>query len=242
MDLSFCQEFQNNIEILEDKNYSKFLYCIIRENKILLNSEPEEFIRQCMLYYLVYLSKIYPNLIDIKVEFNNADIVIFPVLPIDFKPYIPLLIVETKTHTNVNSDKKQLIGYLQEFRCSVGFLFDGNSLLFFNGTQDRWLRNLEEFKEIILNELEKVSYADNYAIFKLSQLGSLDAFKQLSVEYGYADIVFEYETLNGDLFKQSGKFFKFTGTQILYSISGNYTKNKQKIELGQFIRVISLRE
>lgn len=240
--LVLCQEFENNIQVFQDKDYSKYVYCLIRGYKISLNNEPEEFIRQCLLYYLVNLSNLYPNFIDIKVEFNNADIVIFPKLPSGFQPYLPLVVIETKTYVNVAINKKQLNGYLEQFRCNIGFLFDGNSLVYIQKDQIKSIGNLEDFRTIIEDSVKIISYQNEYQLFKQTQIGDLEAFREIAEKYQYADILFEYQASNGDLIKQRGKFFKFTEKHILFRMSGNYTKEKQKVNLSQFKRVLSLIE
>ncbi len=180
--LLLCSSFQNEIIVLE-KDYSKYLVCLVREHRISLNNEPEEYIRQCLLFYLLNLSNLYPELIDIQVEFRNADIVIFPCLPSDFKPELPVAIIETKVALNVESNIGQIKGYLSEFRCKTGFLFDGNKLIHIENDKVTNLSSLHDLKAIVEDKLSHISFEADYSTFLEAKSGSIDSFNILSKKY-----------------------------------------------------------
>src|SRR5688572_17620184 len=84
--------------LVYERGHLRYTRCLCRDTEVLLTGQPEELVRQALLYHLIRRSGLYPGTIDLRAEFNDLDIAVLkPPSDERFRPVPrPLVIVEVK--------------------------------------------------------------------------------------------------------------------------------------------------
>ncbi len=240
-----CEELFRKIKIYE-KNYSEYTKCLIREKEILVLGKPEEKVRQVLLYFLVHESGLFPNTIDIKVEYNYLDVALYKSIKNpDFKPLQPpLMIVEVKREEeNLLNHETQILRYLKEFRSEMGLLFNCNQIIVYIKEDSGFTRNylgcITDIRSLILQSCNRVK--SDISEFEKAKKGSGDSFIYLVSKYGKRathKILFKLKSMPVPIV---GCFFNLADNKIYYDIYGKYSR-KQKLffEYQDFESLVSI--
>ncbi|XCC45285.1 MAG: type I restriction enzyme HsdR N-terminal domain-containing protein [Candidatus Shikimatogenerans sp. Ttur] len=108
--------YKNNLKIFNNK----YIYCFIRKKKIILT--PEEFIRQNILYYIIYKKKFNINNILVEKKFFNFKIDIL--LKKKKKNFILIECKSFKKNINIKILNKILI-YKKYIKPKYTFFYNG---------------------------------------------------------------------------------------------------------------------
>ena len=126
-----CAEILGKLCIYK-RNYSEYTKCLSRGIEVLVSGKPEERVRQVLLYFLLRESRLFPDTIDVKTEYNNLDVVVYR-RPTEefFRPLQePLVIIEVKREeVNLLDYENQLFEYMKEQRGNTGVLFNCNEII-----------------------------------------------------------------------------------------------------------------
>jgi hypothetical protein len=236
-----CHEVTENLEIYE-KNYLKFTKCLIRGSEILLSGKPEELVRQNLLYLLTN-DDLFPDLIDIKVEYNNLDIAVYKRQDesSSFKPLqSPLMIVEVKRNEeNLLDHKEQLITYLKQFRSKIGLIANcKEAFLFRKDVLDSRISDISEIKSFIRKSIHDTK--NDCVEFEKARAGDIKSFVYLIENHGkYSthQITFKLKSNPAPIV---GCLFKLKGQNVYFDIYGNYAKKQKFFKLQDFEHLVSI--
>lgn len=227
-----CEELFKKLKIYE-KNYLEYTKCLIRQKEFILLGKPEEKVRQVLLYFLVHESGLFPNVIDLKVEYKYLDVAVYRAIKNpDFKPLQPpLMIIEVKREEeNLLNHETQIIGYLREFRSEMGLLFNCNQIIGYIKEDSNFTRNylrcITDIPPLILQSFNRVE--SDISAFEKAKKGSLDSFNYLVSKYGERatnKISFKLKSMSLPIV---GCFFSFNDNKVYYDIYGKYSQ-KQKL-------------
>jgi hypothetical protein len=226
-------------EILEklniyERNYTQYTKCLCRGIELLISNKPEEKIRQIFLCFLIYRSGLFPNLINLKVEYNNLDIAIYRNIDSEtFRPFQPpAAIIEVKREKeNLLNYANQLLRYLNEQRSPIGILFNGNDVIFFkkddkeNGFSRVFLNSIEDISSVILEATHQVN--DDYLEFRNARDGDVNSFVYLIKKYGKHTLHKFSFVLKSDYTPIVGCCFSCDQDCIYYDLYGKYSRKKR---------------
>lgn len=243
----FCQEILEKLNIYE-RNYTLYTKCLCREIEILISNKPEEKVRQIFLYFLINQSGLFPDLINLKVEYSNLDIAIYKNFEFDdFKPFQPpTAIIEVKREEERLLDHtSQLTKYLNEQRSCVGALFNGNNLIVFERSDIEsvfsrsCLDSIKDFPVVLRDALNKPN--DDFLKFQEAKNGDINSFMYLIKKYGrYTQHKISF------LLKNSceviiGCCFSCEKDYIYYDLYGKYSRKKRSpFNHHSFDRLLSI--
>ena len=230
-----------------DRDFIQYTKCLCRGVEILISNKPEEKVRQALLYFLINKSSLFPDLIDIKVEYNHLDLAIYKKINNDdFNPIqYPSVIIEVKREEeNLLNHQNQLHGYLREQRSSVGILFNGHNVIVIDKLNESdfkksHLDSMEDIPSIIVRGLHQER--QNLSEFESARNGSLDSFISLAKKYGkYGTHKFVF-ALKNETVPISGCFFRCNQDKIHYDIYGKYSrKSNFSFNHSEFSKLISI--
>lgn len=206
-------------------NLLNYCECPIRGEISLPDYKPEEKVRLTLLNYLVNLTELYPEKIDLFVEIDRYDISIYNKLLGDISSYQPpILIVETKREDlNLINAFNQIVEYLKSSKTENGLLFNQrscfhiyNELNIFKTVEINYYFEIENIiNSSLINQSSKLE--EEKSLFDNAKKGDFEAFKVLSLKYRRNKIIVftvnfnavEY-TIEGHLFEFELNIFKFT--------------------------------
>ncbi|MBD2206266.1 type I restriction enzyme HsdR N-terminal domain-containing protein [Calothrix sp. FACHB-1219] len=231
--------------IIYKKNYTEYTRCLIRASEIILDGRHEEKVRQLFLYFLVNESRLFPNTIDIKVEFNNHDIEIYKKSNNEkFQPYKPpIVIVELKREEEILlNHEKQIEGYLKESGSEIGILYNYHQIIAYEKTGNVFNRDyFNSLRDIVPLISQKSNKTDNDILdFEKAVNGNLESFIYLAQKYGkYAlnKVVFQ---IKGEALPIIGCFFRFQDNKVYYDIYSKYSKKQRIIDYQDFEKLVSI--
>jgi hypothetical protein len=247
MVLSYA-ELCGRIDIYE-REYKQYTKCLCRGIEVLMSNEPEELVRQALLYYLLHESGLYPGKIAIKVEYKDLDVAIYGcVSDSDFQPFTPpSVIIEVKrTEADLLNHVGQLCAYLKEQSTNVGVLFNGRNILALENYMSETplkcqLRSLDDLRALILRAVDCGQDESRTALFQRARGGDVDGFIDLIGIYGKRalnQITFKLKT-SPELIV--GCFFRIDGQVINYEIYGKYSRKKKlKFHRDEFDKLLSV--
>ena len=244
-----CEEILQQLNFYK-RNHTQYTKCLCREIELAISNKPEEKIRQIFLYFLINESGLFPDLISLKVEFNNLDIAIYKNSKLGyFKPWRPpTAIIEVKREEeDLLNHEKQLLRYLDEQRSSVGILFNSSDLILFkkSDTEARFskshLKSVKDVPDVLREALNRV---DNDLLeFEKARNGDVNSFIYLIKKYGkYALHKFTF-VLKNNCNPITGCFFTYDQDCIYYDIYGKYSrkqKEKFRFKSHDFDKLISI--
>jgi len=230
-----------------DRDFIQYTKCLYRSVEILISNKPEEKVRQALLYFLINRSSLFPDLIDIKVEYNHLDIAIYKKSSNDdFNPIqYPSVIIEIKREEeNLLNHQNQLQRYLREMRSSIGILFNGREVIVINKLsesdfQKSYLDSMEDIPSVILEGLRQER--QNLSEFESARDGNIDSFISLAKRYGkYGTHKFVFALKNKPVLI-SGCFFRHDQDEIYYDVYGKYSRKKSfSFNHSEFSKLISI--
>jgi Type I restriction enzyme R protein N terminus (HSDR_N) len=245
----FCQEIFGNLNIYE-RNYTLYTKCLCRGIEIIISNKPEEKVRQIFLYFLINQSGLFPDLVNLKAEYNNLDIAIYKNSELeDFRPFQPpAAIIEVKREEEKLLDHaKQLYGYLDEHRSLIGILFNGSDLILFRKSDEEsiflrsHLDSIKDFPAILRESLSKVNI--DCLEFQKAKNGNVDSFVHLIKKYGkYTQHKFSF-LLTNSCEVIHGSCFSYDQDYVYYDLYGKYSpsrRNRFSFKYHSFDRLISL--
>jgi hypothetical protein len=227
------------------RNYTECTKCLIRGREIFLDGRPEEKVRQLFIYFLVNKSKLFPNNINIKVEFNNHDIEIHKtVINKSFNPYCPpIMIVEVKREEeNLSNHKAQIERYLKKSCAEIGILYNYSEIIAYT-KQDgvftsKYLNSLEDIPPLILQSSNKLER--DTSEFEKAITGNFNSFTYLANKYGKYKLNTIIFKLKGQELPVSGYFFEIHGEKVECYVYGKSPKKKQSFNSQEFEKLISI--
>ncbi len=244
-----CEEIFQKLNIYE-KNYTQYTKCLCRNIEILISNKPEEKIRQIFLYFLINHSGLFPDKINLKVEYNNLDIAIYKNFELeDFRPsQPPIAIVEVKREgENLQFHEKQILRYLNEQRSPIGILFNGNDLILLKKSEQNsdfssiHLKLIEDVPDILQEVLDRVN--SDLSEFEKARNNDVDSFVYLIKKYGKYAVHKCTFLLKGRCDPITGCFFSYDEKYIYYTLYGKYSKKKSSrfhFEYRDFDKLISI--
>ena len=240
-----CESFFKRLEIYE-KTYSQYTKCLIREKEIILTGRPEEKVRQALLYFLVQQSGLFPNIVNVQVEYNDLDIAIYKAIENhDFQPFQPpLMIIEVKREEeNLLNHENQIRRYLKESCSKMGLLFNCNQIIAYqkedSGFTRKYLDCITDIPPLIWQSCNQQK--SDISKFEKAKKGSWDSFIYLIDKYGKRStnkILFKLESMPEPLV---GCFFSYSENNVYYDVYGIYSR-KQKLFFKErdFERLVSI--
>lgn len=226
-----CAEILGRLSIYK-RNYSEYTKCLSRDIEVLVSGRPEELVRQVLLYFLLCESRLFPDTIDVKTEYNNLDIVVYR-RPTEefFRPLQkPLAIIEVKREeANLLDYENQLFEYMKEQRGNTGVLFNGNEIIAYEKRSDgdfvKWsLNSLSDLGDL----LQRLSSRKDPDIWHFQQArdGDIDSFIYLAQKYGKYTLHQFTFTLKDHPTPINGCCFRFQEQRVCYDIYGKYSLKK----------------
>lgn len=239
-----CEKLFKKLNIYQ-KNYSKYTKCLVRGHEIKIDICGEEIVRQGLLYFLIKESGLFPNLIDIKVEYNYHDIAVYKNIKNQyFMPLQPpVMIVEVKRKSeNLLNHESQILRYLNESCSEMGILFNCNEIIAYIKEKTDFTRNdlkcLTNIPPLIVQGCNKLE--NDVSEFEKAQNGSFDSFIYLSSKYGkYALHKISFKLKNNQV-PIEGCFFRFNDNKVYYDIYGKYSRQQIFFEYQDFERLVSI--
>ena len=228
-----CKEILNNLNIYE-KKHTQYTRCLCRNIELLISNKPEEKIRQIFLYFLLKRSGLFPEQINLKVEYNNLDIAIYKNFELEnFRPLQPpIAIVEVKREEeNLLTHENQLLKYLDEQRSSMGILFNARDLILLkmanNGDHfsKKRLKCIEDVPVILSETLNQANV--DYSEYKRARDGDIKSFIHLIKKYGKYTLhkfTFMLKTSSEPI---TGCCFSYNQDFIYYDIYAKYSRKKR---------------
>lgn len=211
----------------------EYTRCLCRGIELLVTGQPEELVRQSLLVHLVQSSGLYPEHIDLRIEFNNVDIaVIKPYSHERFRPLQkPIAVIEVKrVEVDLQNHQNQLFNYLDENQTITGFLYNGRELLVYElNSNGGWSQN----RLTTLAQLDSVLHCAasrpdlDASVFHLAAKGCQDSFLTMINAFGRYTLHKIAFVLKGVPEPITGCCFRLQGDRIYYDLCGNYTR-KQK--------------
>ena len=242
-----CQEILKNLNIYERK-YTQYTRCLCRNIEILISNRPEEKIRQIFLYFLINRTDLFPELINLKVEYNNLDIAIYRIFKLEsFRPLqSPILIIEIKREEEyLSNHENQLLRYLEEQRSSMGILFNARDIILLEKTNrenhfsKKYLKSIENIPTIISGSLDNENL--DCSEFEKARNGNIESFIHLIKKYGkYAlhKFTFRLKT-SSELI--TGCCFSYDMNSISCNLYTKYDQNKRfSFKYDGFDKLISI--
>jgi len=161
---------------------------------VLLTGQPEELVRQALLYHLTRQSGLHPGTIDLRAEFNDLDIAVLkPPADERFRPMPrPLVIVDVKRpEADPRNHEGQLFGYLTANRSEIGVLYNGRELIaYVPGQCNDWtgaqLGSLGELDDLIRRAAARPE--PDLDIFQRAAAGCAESFLALAEIYGLSSL------------------------------------------------------
>ncbi|URD48490.1 type I restriction enzyme HsdR N-terminal domain-containing protein [Chroococcidiopsis sp. CCNUC1] len=242
-----CKEILGQLNIYE-RNHTHYTKCLGREIELIISNKPEERIRQIFLYFLINKSGLFPNRINLKVEYNNLDIAIYKNFELeDFRPLQhPIAIIEVKREEeSLLSHENQLRRYLDEQRSSLGILFNGKNLVLFKKAYKEAYFSKEDLKSIedipgILREALHQENNDRLE-FEKARDGDINSFVYLVKKYGKYTLHKFTFALKDSCDLIIGCCFRAEQDCISYDLYGNYSrKNRFSFKYHAFDKLISV--
>jgi hypothetical protein len=244
-----CREILGQLNIYE-RNYTQYTKCLCREIELIISNKPEEKIRQILLYFLMNKSDLFPNLINLKVEYSNLDIAIYKKLESEnFRPWqSPIAIIEVKREgESLLSHENQLRRYLEEQRSSLGILFNGKELVIITKSckeacfSKDYLESIKDIPGILREALHQEN--NDLSEFEKARNGDVNSFVYLIEKYGkYALHKFTFVLKDSDNLIV-GCCFKNDRVRdcITYDLYSRYSrKNRFSFKYHAFNKLISI--
>jgi len=221
---------------------STFLECYCRKKSFIL--QPEEEVRQAVLYYLLYHSKIDLTKFIIKVEHNSLDIAFY--LKYDCPGFFPSLhptvIFELKRdEINIDGCLPQLENYMSRFQCNTGVLTNSCDIILLNGACNRVAEKLNIINLENKINLLQLTTDEDISNFEKAKLGSLEAFIYLINKFGKTS---KFTFLCKDYqIPITCFFFNILNEYILFDFCNTQSSKKQpKILKSNFLNLVSINE
>ncbi|XBT18659.1 MAG: type I restriction enzyme HsdR N-terminal domain-containing protein [Candidatus Shikimatogenerans sp. Tcar] len=127
--------YYNYLKIIKFKK-KKYIFCIKRKKFILLNNE--EFIRQNILYYIIYIKKINKNniIVEKQIKKQKIDILII-------KNNNPYILIECKNNIkNINiKNFKQVLKYNKYIKSKYIYIYNGIYLILIINKYKFYIKN-----------------------------------------------------------------------------------------------------
>ena len=242
-----CKEILKNLNIYE-RNYTQYTICLCRKKEILLSNHPEEIIRQIFLYFLIKRTDLFPNFINLKVEYNNLDIAIYKNFALkNFRPLKPPIgIIEVKREEEyLPNHENQLLKYLDEQRSSMGILFNARDIILLekanssNNFSKKHLKSIEDVSVILSENLEKNNL--DFSQFERAEDGNVESFIHLINKYGKYTLhkfTFSLKNISKSI---TGCCFTYDQNYIYYDLYGKYSRKKRfSFRYDDFDKLISI--
>ena len=243
-----CKEILNNLNIYE-KKHTQYTRCLCRNIELLISNKPEEKIRQIFLYFLIKRSGLFPEQINLKVEYNNLDIAIYKnFVSESFRPWqAPIAIVEVKREKEyLPNHENQLLKYLDEQLSSMGILFNARDIILLKKSKNedhllkKHLKSIEDVPVILSETLIKKNV--DYSEFKKAKYGNIKSFISLIKKYGKYTLhkfTFMLKTSSKPI---TGCCFSINQDFIYYDLYAKYSRKKRfsfrSYDFEQLISVI----
>ena len=240
-----CTEIRSKLCIYE-RDYLQYTKCLCREIELVVSGEPEELVRQVLLYFLLRESGLFPDSIEIRAEHRNLDVAIYKFQSAEeFRPLQPpLVIVEVKREeANLLEHEGQLFEYMKEHRTRTGVLFNGNEIVAYEKGQDTpakcSLDSLNELRDLV--QCQATRDEVDFCAFQRAQDGDIDSFIYLACKYGKYTLHQFTFTLKNSLTPVSGCCFRLHDQLVYYDVYGKYAPKKSfYFSRSDFGRLLSL--